>query len=393
QALQAILGHGEKLAAMIRLRELHNASAQSRPQNRLDSPAIDSKPGEVSGSLWDLVQLVGEKARRNNVMLMDREKAEVFYSRVSYLEELFSCVHQHLTYVVGREMPLRLQIERLCQILIACTSVVRTAIRYRDVQNSWYPSPEGITPWYCEPNVRSGLWKLASFIFELNPEADVSEPSMKSVLITQLLLNALYQHLKDIAEAACQDVAAGDEREQRRQEMRRTHSQSLIMLARRHAGYQTLWDVCSDLRDMAYLRSLMHESMGLKEGRFSNFVFEQCYKKHQYAKLLRLGEEFQEELASFLQKHKDILWLHEIFLNRFTSASSTLHTFALSSENDITMSVEEAKEFYDHKEHLSLAKRRRLLNLAKIAALAGGESGLEENVECLDADLQILKIQ
>ncbi|GLJ45780.1 hypothetical protein SUGI_0963470 [Cryptomeria japonica] len=431
QALQTIMGHGEKLAAMIHLRELHNAAAQARPLNKLESPPIESKPSEVSGSLWDLVQVVGEKTRRDNVMLMDREKAEVFYSRVSYLEELFLCVNQHLSYVIGRELPLRLQIERLCQVSIACTGLVRTAIHYRDVQHSWYPSPEGLTPWYCEPNVRAGLWKVASVLFELKTEADVSEPSMRSALIVQLeeltdvlleayagaltakiereeeyrglqgeywsrrdvLLNALYQHLKDTAEAACQDANGGDQGEQRRQEILRSHSKSLIALARRHAGYQTLWDICSDLGDMNYLRSLMHESMGLKEGRFSNYVFEQCYKNHQYAKLLRLGEEFQGELATFLQKHKNILWLHEIFQNHFTSASSTLHTFALSSEDEITTSIDEPTEVCDKKAHLSLSERRRLLNLAKIAALAGGEPGLEEKVECLNADLQILKVQ
>eukprot|EP01018_Ginkgo_biloba_P017682 Gb_30615 [translate_table: standard] len=431
QSLQAIMGHGEKLAAMIQLRELHNASAQARPQSRLDSSNANLETSEVSGALWDLVQLVGEKARRNNVMLMDREKAEVFYSRVSELEELFSCVHQHLGYVVGRELPLRLQIERLCQISNACTTVVRTAIRYRDVQHSWYPSPEGLTPWYCQPTVRSGIWKLASLILELKMEADASEPSMKSMLIAELeeatdiileayagaitakvereeeyrglqmeywsrrdvLLNALYQHVKDVAGTAAQEAGLGIEGEGQKQKMLRRLSPSLISLARRHAGYQTLWDICSDLNDIECLRSLMHESMGLKEGRFSNFVFEQCYKNCQHAKLLRLGEEFQEELALFLQKHKDLLWLHEIFLNHFSSASNTLHSLALSQEDDITTATEENPEIGGRKVDLSLAERRRLLNLAKIAALAGGEPGFQEKVECLDADLQILTVQ
>lgn len=431
EALQSIMGHGEKLSAMIRLRELHNASAQARPQSRLESLNTDLQHSEMSGSLWDLVQIVGEKARRNNVMLMDREKAEVFYSRVSELEELFSCVNQHLTYVVGRELPLRLQIERLREISIACTSVVRTAIHYRDIQYSWYPSPEGLTPWYCQLTVRSGIWKLGSLILELKMEADVSEPSMKSVLASQLeevtdilleayagaitakvereeeyrglqaeywsrrdnLLNALYLHLKDVAEAAAQDVGVGVQGEEQRKKVLRSLSPSLIALARRHAGYQTLWDICSDLNDMGCLRSLMHESMGLKEGRFSNFVFEQCYKKRQYAKLLRLGEEFQEELASFLQKHKDILWLHEIYLNQFTSASNTLHRLAFSQKDGLTSSDEDQAEIGGCQVNLLLDERRRLLNLGKIAVLAGGAPGCEEKVKRFDADLQILSIQ
>eukprot|EP00249_Psilotum_nudum_P023420 c28865_g1_i1 orf=186-2570(+) len=89
-ALHTILEHGEKLASMIQLRELHNASAQARRQCSVDSPkSTDAYVTELGGALWDLVRLVGEKARRNNIILMDREKAEVFYSQVSDLEDLF----------------------------------------------------------------------------------------------------------------------------------------------------------------------------------------------------------------------------------------------------------------------------------------------------------------
>jgi len=106
-----------------------------------------------------------------------------------------------------------------------------------------------------------------------------------------------------------------------------------------------------------------------------------------------LGEEFQEELGSFLQKHKDILWLHEIFLNHFTSASGTLHRLALSQKYGIIASAEDQAEIGSHKVNLSLDSRRRLLNLAKIAVLAGGAPGCEEKVQRLDADLQIFSVQ
>lgn len=108
---------------------------------------------------------------------------------------------------------------------------------------------------------------------------------------------------------------------------------------------------------------------------------------------MRLGEEFQEELASFLQKHKDILWLHEIFLNQFTSASSTLHRLAFSQKDGITGSAEDQAEIGGRKIDLLLDERRRLLNLAKIAVLAGGAPGCKEKIQRLDADLQILSVQ
>lgn len=182
-AIHAIMEHGEKLAAMVQLRELHNTWAQARTHNT-DAEQLESV--EVGGALWDTVQLVGEKARRNNVMLMDREKSEVFYTRVSDLEEFFSCIQQHASSIVGREQPLRVQIDRLSEIAESATSLIRAAIRYRDAQQSWYPSPEGLTPWYCRPTVRSGVWKVATMILDIKSEASVSVPSMEPVLVSWL---------------------------------------------------------------------------------------------------------------------------------------------------------------------------------------------------------------
>lgn len=113
-----------------------------------------------------------------------------------------------------------------------------------------------------------------------------------------------------------------------------------------------------------------HDSVGLKGG-FSYFVFIQLIKSRQYAKLLRLGEEFQDELASFLKEHKDLLWLHEIFLNQFSSASETLHALALSIGAGSSLLIEEELELAQPKRVPSLADRRHLLNLSKIAAVAG----------------------
>ena len=85
----------------------------------------------------------------------------------------------------------------------------------------------------------------------------------------------------------------------------------------------------------------------------------------QYSKLLRLGEEFQEELASFLKDQNDLLWLHEICLNQFSVASETLHKCALR------LSPGEDANLTSNRKALSFVERRRLLYLSKIAATAG----------------------
>ncbi|KAG6552909.1 hypothetical protein Mapa_005565 [Marchantia paleacea] len=432
-ALHAIMEHGEKLAAMVQLRELHNSRAQSRLQISGSFHEPDSVDNiETSGALWDTVQLVGEKARRNNVMLMDREKSEVFYTRVSDLEEFFACIQQHASSIIGQEQPVRMQVERLCEIAEATTGVIRAAIRYRDAQLSWYPSPEGLTPWYCRPTVRSGVWKVASLILEVKAEASVSVPSLVPKLVSWLeivsdvllegyagaitakvereeeyrglqmeywsrrdtLLSALQQHAKEVADESVQYILDEGKATQQRRAVLQKMYPSLIAIARRHAGYQTLYNICTDLDDMNQLRNLMRESMGLREGRFSHYVFDHFCTTKQYSKLLRLGEEFQEELEDFLQQHIHLRWLHEILMQQYNSACSTLHSLALTPNpliDDETTYV--GKKDVSPKAKDKLRERRRLLYLAKLSALAGGEMVGGDKLSMIDASIVILEVQ
>lgn len=115
--------------------------------------------------------------------------------------------------------------------------------------------------------------------------------------------------------------------------------------------------------------------MGPKRG-FSYFVFRQLYSSRQLPKLLRLGEEFPEDFSTFVKEHPEIAWLHELFLHQFSSASETLHQLALSQHNALISTAEEDMNLKVAKHGPTLAERKRLLNLSKIAALAGYDVSL-----------------
>lgn len=120
---------------------------------------------------------------------------------------------------------------------------------------------------------------------------------------------------------------------------------------------------------------MQHESVG-PTGGFSCFVFKQFYQQKQFSKLFRLGEEFQEELSSYLKQHKDLQWLHDVFLNKFASVSNTLHDLALlvddvGGDNSISLLEDENRVPQLPKKGKSLEERKHLLNLAKISAMAG----------------------
>lgn len=424
-ALQIILEDGEKLTGMIQLRELQNMISQSRSIGV--SSQHSSVNGEVSGSLWDLIQIVGERARRNAVLLMDRDNAEVFYSKISNLEEVFYCLDRHLDYIINVGQPFKVQIQRICELSKACVTLIRSAMHYRNEHNMWYPPPDGLVPWYSQPVVRDGLWSVASFMIKILDDSFGIDLSSKSDICSHLevladvvleayvgaitakiergeehkglsdeywkkrdaLLDSLYQQIKVFVNARFEDSV--DEKEQKEVILRKLSS-NLLSVARRHEAYPTLWNVCCDLNDSTLLKELMHESMGPRGG-FSYFVFEQLYENGQFPKLLRLGEEFPQELLTFLKEHPELLWLHEVFLHQYSGASKTLHGLALSGEERLFSAVEEETELNSKRTELTLPERKRLLHLSKIAAMAGKDADYEAEIERIDADLKILKSQ
>lgn len=206
--MQIILEHGEKLAGMIQLRELQNIISQNRSRGR--SPSHSSPENQISGALWDLIQLVGERARRNTVLLMDRDNAEVFYSKVSDLEQVFDCLDKQLEYVISAEQPFEIQVQRACELSNACVTIVRTAMQYRSEHHLWYPPPESLTPWYSQAVVRNGMWHLASLMLQLLKEASQLDVSAKLDLYTHL--EALAEVLLEAyAGAVTAKVEQGDE--------------------------------------------------------------------------------------------------------------------------------------------------------------------------------------
>ncbi|XP_057528042.1 nuclear pore complex protein NUP133 isoform X1 [Amaranthus tricolor] len=422
RTLQIILEDGEKLTGMIQLRELQNLISQNRSigMNSQHSGAN----GEASGSLWDLIQIVGERARRNAVLLMDRDNAEVFYSKISNLEEIFYCLEKHLDYIINVGQPFKVQVQRVCELSKECVTLLRSAMQYKNEHHVWYPPPDGLVPWYSQPVVRDGLWSVASFMIKILDDTSGIDLSSKSDICSHLevladvvleayvgaitakiergeehkglsdeywrkrdaLFDSLYQQIKGFVNVRCQD---SDEKEQKELVLRELSS-NLLSVARRHEAYRTLWNICCDLNDSTLLKELMHESMGLRGG-FSYYVFEQLYKNEQFPKLLRLGEEFPQELMIFLKDHSNLLWLHEVFLHHYSSASKTLHALAISADERLFSAEETNME--SRKTDLTLLERKRLLHLSKIASAAGKDANYGAELKRIDADLKILRAQ
>ncbi|XP_028803086.1 nuclear pore complex protein NUP133 [Neltuma alba] len=425
QALQTVLEHGEKLAAMIQLRELQNLISQNRSTSV--GSTNSSLQIQMSGALWDVIQIVGERARRNTVLLMDRDNAEVFYSKVSELEDFFYCLDGELECVISPEQPSGILIQRLCELSNACVTIIKTCFNYKNENRLWYPPPEGLAPWYCQPVVRKGVWSVASVLLQLLNEisgldmyakldlynhlqalaevlleayagavtAKIERSEEHKSLLNEywerrdMLLVSLYQQVKDY-EASHKVSIEGNKNQSEEAVLKITSH--LLSIAKRHGCYKIMWQICCDMNNSELLRNIMQESLG-PNGGFSYYVFKQLHESRQFCELLRLGEEFPDELTIFLKEHPDLLWLHELFLHQFSLASETLHELALTQSKKCT-SVAEEKELEYVNSKLKLAERKHLLYLSKIAAVAAGEdTDSQAKVDRIEADLKILKLQ
>ncbi|KAF3597955.1 hypothetical protein DY000_02022092 [Brassica cretica] len=371
---------------MIQLRELQKLINQSR-SGRFGSPNAAAED-QVSCALWDLIQFVGERARRNTVLLMDRDNAEVFYSKVSEIEEVFHCLNRQLEYLIRAEQPLGIQVQRACELSNACVTILRTALDYKNEHQLWYPPLEGLIPWRTQPvddqispaevQPFSRTRSTDRAVYRIDPRApgrDLRMDPRPDDRISRTTGN-IHTSLGEVISKRTTSLCWTD----------------LLSVAKRHAGYKIMWKICYDLNDTGLLKNLMHEGVG-PQGGFGYFVFQQLYDMKQFSKLLRLGEDFQDELLIFLKRHSDLMWLHQVFLHQFSSASDTLHALALAQDEESMKAIEEGRVSETEDVQPTFAERKRFLNLSKIAYVADKDADSKSKMKRIEADLKLLKLQ
>ncbi|KAH0867733.1 hypothetical protein HID58_074755, partial [Brassica napus] len=326
-----------ELCSKQKLQKLIN---QSR-SGRFGSPNAAAED-QVSCALWDLIQFVGERARRNTVLLMDRDNAEVFYSKVSEIEEVFHCLNRQLEYLIRAEQPLGIQVQRACELSNACVTILRTALDYKN-----------------EHQLLVLVLPLLNWSKKKKTKLCLMSIGLAGIQFSTVFIN---------------------------------RPKNLLSVAKRHAGYKIMWKICYDLNDTGLLKNLMHEGVG-PQGGFGYFVFQQLYDMKQFSKLLRLGEDFQDELLIFLKRHSDLMWLHQVFLHQFSSASDTLHALALAQDEESMKAIEEGRVSETEDVQPTFAERKRFLNLSKIAYVADKDADSKSKMKRIEADLKLLKLQ
>ena len=426
---EAVLEHGELVAALLCVRTLHNEAAEASEADG------GSESDGALAVLREAAAAAGGALQARDAAVRDRPAAEVCYSRATGVPD---ALLPALTDGFGRRASvaaadrgasLQERAEALDALSRALLGALGAAAEFRAHHAALYPPLGGgaTAPpprWSSGANARAALREAAAVTASLREEsARGAAPELAVPLGARLL--ALATPLLDACAANVESAAPGTaERAAAREEYVRARRQVLPALldaardevgaparavgvsaddvaavAEAHFGYEQLAEVCEAVSHEAetardpgavaaaaarthhYMRTLRGAPAD-GEGSFATFVFERARKHPGFAgtvgrrvaeTLRNTPDEFYDELETCLEPHPSLLWVHQLRAEDYSGAARTARGLADAGA--------------------SLAERRRFLSLTKLSLLADGVASVEDDVVALDAALDLTSIQ
>ncbi|XP_053918634.1 nuclear pore complex protein Nup133 isoform X1 [Cuculus canorus] len=305
--------------------------------------------------------------------------ADVFFREVSQIDSIFECLLEEEEQVL-KDLP----IESLewAQIVVNVNNIIKdmlqAACQYRQSRASLYKTgdllgrePEYI-PWTASSGLRAAIVRQHGIILKrVYPQVDSNLRSIVAEQLVALLdcfLDGYVAQLKSVDRPADQERYSNLEIEyvQKRSELLSPllslgQYQLAGALAEKYCDFDILVQMCEQTDNQVRLQHYMNQ---FADQNFSDFLFRWYLEKGKRGKLLSQPIAQHGQLASFLQAHEHLSWLHEINSQDFQKAHRTLQTLA-------------------NMETRYFAKKKTLLGLSKLAALASdfSEDILQEKIE------------
>ncbi|KAM9315155.1 nuclear pore complex protein Nup133 [Pholidichthys leucotaenia] len=342
--------HAEKLQAAMVLKSHH--TKHSELVNRALNAALQKSSTSVPLSLT---------------------AADVFFREVSQISSVFDCLLEEEEHSL-KENPV--DSVQWAEVVLTVSNIIKDMLQaagqYRETKASMYrPSensnaePEYI-PWTASGGV-GGVRTVISrqhevILRSVYPHAD---SELRSALCEQLValldiyLGSYVAQLTSLQqqrpEGAQQERYNSLEMEysQRRSELlapllELRQYQWVAALAEKYCDFDILVQLCEQTDNQSRLQ---HYMVKLADQNFADFLFRWYMEKGKRGKLLSQPTAQHQQLASFLQSHQHLSWLHHIHVQDYQSAHRTLYSQAKM----------ETRYF---------AKKKTLLALSKLTALA-----------------------
>ncbi|XP_058496946.1 nuclear pore complex protein Nup133 isoform X2 [Solea solea] len=342
--------HAEKLQAAMVLKNHHAKHAEL--VNRAIAAALHRNNAAVPPSLT---------------------AADVFFREVSQVSSVFDCLLEEEDRSL-KERPV--DSVQWAEVVLAVNTMVQDMLQaagqYRETKACMYRAPENAAaepeyvPWTASGGV-GGVRTVISRQHEIilrsvYPHAD---SALRGALCEQLValldiylggyvaqLTSLQQQRPPVAQ---QERYNSLELEygQRRSEMLQPllelgQYQWVAALAEKYCDFDILVQMCEQTDNQSRLQHYMAK---FADQNFADFLFRWYMEKGKRGKLLSQPAAQHQQLASFLQAHQHLSWLHHIHVHDFHSAHRTLYSQANA----------ETRYF---------VKKKTLLALSKLTALA-----------------------
>ncbi|XP_021423626.2 nuclear pore complex protein Nup133 [Oncorhynchus mykiss] len=340
--------HAEKLQAAMALKNHH--AKHSELVNRAILIALRKSNATVSTSLT---------------------AADVFFREVSQISSVFECLLEEEERTL-KENPV--DSVKWAEVVLSVNTIIKDMLQaagqYRDTKASLYRASESTTaePEYIPWTASSGLGGVRTVIArqhevilrDVYPHAD---SELRNGLIEQLtalldvLLGGYVAQLTSLrpGRPGQQDhyITLEMEYTQRRSELLAPllelgQYQWVAALAEKYCDFDILVQMCEQTDNQ---NRLQHYMAKFADQNFADFLFRWYMEKGKRGKLLSQPIAQHQQLASFLQSHEHLSWLHHIHVHDFSSAHKTLYGQA-------------------NMETRYFVKKKILLALSKLTALA-----------------------
>uniref|UniRef100_A0A8D0G1L1 Nuclear pore complex protein Nup133 n=1 Tax=Sphenodon punctatus TaxID=8508 RepID=A0A8D0G1L1_SPHPU len=310
--------------------------------------------------------------------------ADVFFREVSQIDTIFECLLEQEEKILKDTS---VESVEWAQIVVNVNSIIKdmlqAAIQYRQSRTAFYKTGElperepEYVPWTASTGIRTTIMHQHEIILKVvYPQVD---SNLRSTLTEQLValldcfLDGYVSQLKSVDRPADQERYNTLEMEyvQKRSELLSPllslgQYQLAAALAEKYCDFDILVQMCEQTDNQARLQRYMAQ---FADQNFSDFLFRWYLEKGKRGKLLSQPLAQHRQLASFLQAHEHLSWLHDINSHDLEKAHRTLQTLANMETRYFT-------------------KKKTLLGLSKLAALASDFS--EEVLQMTDQERFLL---
>uniref|UniRef100_A0A4W6G7B7 Nucleoporin 133 n=1 Tax=Lates calcarifer TaxID=8187 RepID=A0A4W6G7B7_LATCA len=317
---------------------------------------------------------IGAALQRNNAAVPPSlTAADVFFREVSQVSSVFDCLLEEEERSL-KENPV--DSVQWAEVVLTVNNIIKDMLQaagqYRETKASMYRASENAAaepeyiPWTASGGV-GGVRTVISRQHEIilrsvYPHAD---SELRSVLCEQLValldiylggfvaqLTSLQQQRSPGAQQERYD-SLEMEYSQRRSELLQPllelgQYQWVAALAEKYCDFDILVQMCEQTDNQSRLQHYMAK---FADQNFADFLFRWYMEKGKRGKLLSQPAAQHQQLASFLQSHQHLSWLHHIHVHNYHSAHRTLYSQANT----------ETRYF---------VKKKTLLALSKLTALA-----------------------